>query len=1040
MTFMRTLLTNHPLVNVLFLVVLVMGALSYFQMPREQDPEISFNWVNIQVFLAGASAQDVEELVTSPLEDSIRQVQDVKFVTSTSREGVSNILVRFRELSEREFDKRLTDLRREVQAKANDELPDDAEDPDIIELTTSNGFPTALVVLVGQANDERLRREARLVRDDLERIRGVDTVASLGLADPEMHIDVDPVALAANGLTAADVADQIQRSFQNVFAGTAEVSSAEWLLRISGTTSDPEELAEYSLAPPGTTNRFVRLGDVARVSRGRDDPTQLVTFGGRPAISLSLTKVAYTNTLQLVDAINAYIAQRNAIIADQGFELILADDQTVPTRQALSVMQRNAALGMGLVLLVCWAFLGWRIAAMVTLGLMFSIAGTMWLLRATGNTLNVSVLLGIVIVLGMLVDDAVVVVEAIYYRLQKGHDALAASLDALREVAKPVTSAVSTTIAAFLPLMLLPGIVGDFMFVIPFVVTVGLAVSLVEAFWILPAHVIAFTPAGHVVQSGTQRNWRTRGTQSIRRRYARSLIFVMRRPALFLCGGVLALIAAGALVASGAVRTDFFSSDPLRIFYIDVDMPPDAPLTETLAMAQRAERSVWQHLDPSEVRAVTVLAGLKFTETEMLIGDQYAQVQVSLNPKTRDTRDVSDIVEASRETVMATPGDGRLRFFEVSGGPPTGKPINVKVRSDDFDELRSAADAVLDIVAGIEGTRDIADDQVKGRSELVFNIDERAVRDAGLEPGTLARLFRLHVDGEVIAFIRAQGEKLELRVRGPQRDLDSITKVLDDPIRLASGGYTSFRALGDFEITRGRGTIAHYNYRRTIAVSSELDLEANTVTRANQQIRERWQQVRAQYAGADLDFTGMLDDIEESLSAMVPLMLMGLGFIYLILATQFRSYWQPFLILTTVPMAFTGVVIGLLITRNPLSLWTLYGVIALTGIAVNAAIVLIDAANARIAAGMRPLHAIIYAGRRRIVPVLMTTMTTIAGLFSLALGLGGKSLLWGPVASSIVAGLLFASLLTLYLVPVLYRLFMRNHGRPRDNEPAKSYA
>ncbi|MFK8015630.1 MAG: efflux RND transporter permease subunit [Gammaproteobacteria bacterium] len=1031
MTFMRTLLTNHPLVNVLFLVVLVMGALSYFQMPREQDPEISFNWVNIQVFLAGASAQDVEELVTSPIEDSIRQVQDVKFLTSTSREGVSNILVRFRELSERDFDKRLTDLRREVQAKANDELPDDAEDPLITEITTSNGFPTALVVLVGQANDERLRREARRVRDDLKRIKGVDSVTSLGLAEPEMHIDVDPVALAANGLTAADVADQIQRSFRNVFAGTTEVSSSEWLLRISGTTNDPEELAEYSLAPPGSTDRYVRLGDVARVSRGRDDPAQLVTFGGRPAISLSLTKVAYTNTLELIDAVNAYIAERNEIGIAQGFELILADDQTVPTRQALSVMQRNAALGLGLVLLVCWAFLGWRIAAMVTLGLMFSIAGTMWLLRATGNTLNVSVLLGIVIVLGMLVDDAVVVVEAIYYRLQKGQDALAASLSALREVAKPVTSAVSTTVAAFLPLMLLPGIVGDFMFVIPFVVTVGLAVSLVEAFWILPAHVIAFAPKGSVIQSGAQRDWRTRATQSIRRRYARSLIFVMRRPCVFLTCGILALAGAGLMVASGAVRTDFFSSDPLRIFYIDVDIPTDAPLTETLAMAQRAERSVWQHMDRDEVRAVTVLAGLKFTETEMLIGDQYAQVQVSLNPKEPGSREVNEIVEASRETVLATPGDGRLAFFEVAGGPPTGKPINVKVRSDDFVELRAAADAVLEIVADIEGTRDVADDEVSGRSELVFNIDERAVRDAGLDPGEVARLFRLHVDGEVIAFIRSNGEKLELRVRGPQRELDSVTKVLDDPVRLASGGYTTFRALGDFDITRGRGTIAHYNYRRAIAVSADLDLEVESVTRANERIRERWQDIRGQYPGADLDFTGMLDDIEESLSAMLPLMLMGLGFIYLILATQFRSYWQPFLILTTVPMAFTGVVIGLLITRNPLSLWTLYGVIALTGIAVNAAIVLIDAANARIAAGMRPLHATIYAGRRRIVPVLMTTMTTIAGLFSLALGLGGKSLLWGPVASSIVAGLLFASMLTLYLVPVLYRLFMRNHGRPR---------
>jgi multidrug efflux pump subunit AcrB len=1026
---MRTLLTNHPLVNVLFFVVVLLGTLSYLQMPREQDPEISFNWVNIQIFLAGASAQDVEELVTSPIEDSIRQVQDVKFVTSSSREGVCNILVRFRELNEREFDKRLTDLRREVQAKANDELPDDAEDPIIVEITTSNGFPTALVVLTGQANDERLRREARLVRDDLERLKGVDSVASQGLADPEMHVEIDPVALAANGLTAADVADQLQRSFRNTFAGTAQVASAEWLLRISGTTSDPDVLAEYTLAPPTDAGRLIRLGDVARVSRGRDDPTQLVTFDGRPAIALSLTKVAYTNTLDLVDRVNDYVAARNRIVAKDGFELILADDQTVPTRQALSVMQRNALLGLVLVLFVCWLFLGWRIAALVTLGLVFSITGTMWLLKSTGNTLNVSVLLGIVIVLGMLVDDAVVVVEAIYYRLQRGQEALQASLDALGEVARPVTSAVSTTAAAFLPLMLLPGIVGDFMFVIPFVVTVGLAVSLVEAFWILPAHVISFSPKRRAGVVAGQPDWRVRATMRLRRRYTKMLIFVMRRPVQFLLGGVLALLGAVGLVASGAVRMDFFSADPLRIFYVNVDMPPDAPLEETLATAQRAEQRVRKYLTDEDVRAVTVMAGLKFTDTEMLVGDQYAQVQVSLKPKTPEMRSVSDIVEASRDEVVATPGDARITFFEVSGGPPTSKPINVKVRSDEFEELRAAADALLDIVEQIPGARDIADDEVTGRAELVFDVDERAVRDAGLDPGTVARLFRLHVDGEVIAFIRAEGEKMELRVRGPRRDLNDIATVLDDPLRLPAGGYTTFRALGDYQITRGRGTIAHYNYRRTIAVSADLDTEVNDIVKANDEIRERWEEVRADYPGADLDFSGALDDVQESLDAMGPLMLMGVGFIYLILATQFRSYWQPFLILVTVPMAFTGVVLGLVITRNPLSLWTLYGVIALTGIAVNAAIVLIDAANQRIAAGMRPLHATVYAGRRRIVPVLMTTMTTIAGLFSLAVGLGGKSLLWGPVASSIVAGLIFASALTLFLVPVLYRLFMRNHGR-----------
>jgi multidrug efflux pump subunit AcrB len=384
-----------------------------------------------------------------------------------------------------------------------------------------------------------------------------------------------------------------------------------------------------------------------------------------------------------------------------------------------------------------------------------------------------------------------------------------------------------------------------------------------------------------------------------------------------------------------------------------------------------------------------------------------------------------------REDLVANSGNGEVSFLEISGGPPTTKPINVKVRSDDFAELRDATDAMKVLVRSIPGTRDVEDNDVPGRSELVLELDYKAIRNAGLEPGMIARLMRLHLDGEVVAFMRHKGEKVELRVRGAERTQRDIMAVLNDPIALPSGGITTFAALTGSETDTGRGTIRHYNLRRAITVEAELDLDVNNTVAANDALLEGWEEIKGRFPNTDLDFSGELDDIQESLDAMLGLFMLGLGLIYLILATQFRSYFQPLLILATVPMAFTGVVFGLIITGNPLSLYTMYGVIALTGIAVNSAIVLIDAANVRIKAGMRPLHATVYAARRRVIPILMTTGTTIAGLFSLAIGLGGKSLLWGPVASSIVAGLGVASVLTLFVIPTLYRLFMRGHG-PED--------
>jgi len=279
--------------------------------------------------------------------------------------------------------------------------------------------------------------------------------------------------------------------------------------------------------------------------------------------------------------------------------------------------------------------------------------------------------------------------------------------------------------------------------------------------------------------------------------------------------------------------------------------------------------------------------------------------------------------------------------------------------------------------------------------------------------------------------LNCEGEKIELRVRGIRREHQDISAVLNDPIALPDGGTTTFSALLKTRTGKSRGMIRHFNLRRAITVEADLDAEIMDAVQANKLIGQGWEEIKTQYPDTDLMFSGALDDIQESLDAMLGLFLLGLGLIYLILATQFRSYFQPLLILATVPMAFIGVVLGLLLTGNPLSLYTLYGIIALTGITVNSAIVLIDAGNARIAAGMRPLHATIYAARRRVIPILMTTGTTIAGLFSLAFGLGGKSLLWGPVASSIVAGLAFATVLTLFIIPTLYRAFMKGHG-PED--------
>jgi multidrug efflux pump subunit AcrB len=1026
MKFVELLLRNHPLANITFGVVLLLGALGYALMPREQDPEINFNWVNVTTILPGASAEDVARRVTEPLEDAIRQVADIRFVISNSRESVSSILVRFRDIPERVFDKRVNDLRREIQNKAQAELPPEVRrDPRIMEITTSNGFPTAQVLLTGRADDEVLRRVAREVRTDLERLGGVDQVFALGLHDPELRVDFDPRRLAARGLNAAQLADTVGGWFRDVFAGRVNAGDASWLVRLIGQDPDPGYLAELTIPVPGTRQR-VPIDAVAEAARARGTPAQLVSSGGQPAILLSVTKKSYTNTLELVDAIRAYTEEKNPRIAEAGLALSLTDDQTVPTREAISIMEWNALLGFFLVLAVCWVFLGTRVAALVAIGIPFSLAAGFAVLYATGFTLNVSVLLGVVIVLGMLVDDAVVVVEALYYRVQRGQEVLAAALDALRETAAPVTVSVATTLAAFLPLMLLPGIVGKFMFVIPFVVSLTLAISLIEAYWILPTHVVTLK-LDLTSRPSRMQKLRARYTHRLRVKYSRALLYVMRRPKRFAALLVLVMAGAGASVASGLVRMEFFAFDPVRLFYVNVDMPAGTPLATTLARVEDVEREVRKRIPAGEARALTSVAGVKFTDTEPLYGDAYGQLVVSLAPRAADSRDVQEIVDSLRADIERLPGAGQVSFQMLSGGPPQTKPIRVRVRNDDYAELRAATDALLGIVRTVPGAKDVVDDDVAGAPQLVLKLDAEAVRASGLEPGLVGRLARLHVDGEIVAIMRDQGEKVDIRVRGAPRAGADVARVLDDPIALPGGGSTTLGALVRGETTVGKGVIRHYNLRRSITVEADIDRALTDTVAANRAVLAGWDKVSARYPATTLDFSGELDDIQESLDAMLVLFPLGLGLIYVILAAQFRSYWQPAMILVTVPLAFTGVVYGLLVSGNPLSLYTMYGVIALTGIAVNSAIVLIDAANVRRRRPMSVLHAAVYAARRRVVPIIITSTTTIAGLFSLASGLGGHSLLWGPVAASIVWGLAFSTVLTLFVMPVLYWALMPEH-------------
>ncbi|MEM7543541.1 MAG: efflux RND transporter permease subunit [Pseudomonadota bacterium] len=1020
MHFLKALLRNHVFANLVFVLVILLGIGTYLQMPKAKDPPMKLNWVNIVTRLPGASAEDIEKRITDPIEEVIqRAIDDIKFVASTSREGVSNVIVRFDYVDERTYDKRTIDLRREVQNVYNDQLPDDADDPYFLEITSSNWFPTATIAVSGQGDDENLRRQARYIKRDIENINGVDEVNPLGLKDPELRVEFDTANLRGLGISPAELADTVNTYFRDVSVGDLETESGRWLVRLAATSLGPEGLAEFPIV---TGQGVVRLGDVARISLTTEDPDELVRYRGRPGVMMAITKTEDANVLDLVERLNAYVDKRNELTGRTGAELFLVDDQTVSTREALTVMQTNAMIGFVLVVLVAWLFLGLKVSLLTSIGIPFTLACTFIALHLGGMTINNTVLLGIVICLGMIVDDAVVVVESIYHQIESGARGAAAAVAGLREVFAPVTTSVMTTIAAFLPLALLPGILGEFMRVIPIVVSAALALSLLEAYWMLPAHVVA---AGIKLDTTNKLSLRRQSfTRVLRRRYTQLLLKALRAPWITALAVAFAFVIAIGTLSSGLIRFNFFEGDPVRVFYVSVEMPPGTALEQTASVLSEIEEKALAVIAPEELRGSIAYAGQMFTETDNFFGDVVGQIMISLNPTKSGGRGVFEIADAVEAQVKDTLGPKSISMLRIKDGPPTQRAVAMKIRGDDYADIQKVTEHMRAFLETHEAFNNVAIDYRSGNPELVLRLDGEAIKRSGADPLMVRRSLALMVDGELITDYQKGGEEVRVRVLSQRSQTVDIRDLLREVVPLPNGGEAPLGELVIAEETNSQYNIRHHNFSRAITLESDIDKERIDTVAANALVVEQWQKIASQHPNISIDFTGEFDDIQESLDAIFLLLCMGVGLMYIILGTQFRSYWQPLLILFTVPLAFCGVILGLLGTGNPMSLYTIYGMVALAGIAVNASIVLISAANSRLKSGMSLLHATVYAARRRVIPIIITSATTIAGLFSLAVGLAGESAIWGPVATAIVWGLAFSTTLTLFVIPMLYRAFM----------------
>jgi len=998
------------LVNLIMFGVLIVGIFTYFQMPAELLPNVSLDEAVVWVSYPGVSPEEIETLVTKPLEEEIESIEDVEHITSTSSESRCVIDVRFKPgLSDDDFDKGVMDLRTAVDA-AGAQLPSDLEDPVVIPIKLGEVIPILSVSIGGRESDTVLREIADDLREQILDVASVADVDIIGTREREIHIELDADRLASYGIPIAQVVGSLAARNINVPGGTLDLSTSEYIVRTLGEFESLEGIADHVVAS-GPSGGQIRIRDVGRVRDTLADPLTYARLNGEQSVTLWVMKESSGSIVRVAERVRGVVDEYDArLTEDVSFEI--RNDTSIEVRDTLQILQRNAGFGILLVALTLFVFIGARNAALACIGIPFSFFGAFILMNAAGITINTLSLFSLVLVLGMLVDDAIIVIENIYRHMEEGKSRREAAVLGVTEVQAPVTAAILTTVAAFLPLLLMTGTWGKFMAVIPKVVTFALLVSLVEALFILPSHMADF---GRVDSAGGRCK---PFFLSLTRRYESLLRIVLRRRYLaMLAIFVMAIVAIG---LATTLDITIFEEEDVDQFEIRAQTRIGTRIDETDRIAGQLE-SIIAELPDDEVEAVVTRVGFMIENHRGRLASHNMQINVDLvDSEDRDRSDL-EIMDALRGDLGRVAGLTWLSLTRPQQGPPSGKPVEVRVEGEDPVVLSSIATLLKDRLAEIDGVVEIDDDTRPGKSELRVSVLQDRAALYGLTVSDIAGALRMSFEGVEATKYRGEGDdEIDVIVRleeGDRLDMDDLERL---PIA-TQAGIVPLANVAEFGIAAAQAELNRRDGTRVVTVTAGLEGGA-TSTEVNRLLQAEFVDIPVRYPGYRLDFGGEFQETQESFTSLFLAFLVAILLIYGILGTEFQSFVQPLIIMFTVPFAFIGVIIGLLVMRFPFTLNAGVAIVALAGVVVNDSIVLVDFIKRARSRGIDRWESVVLAGTQRLRPILLTSITTIFGVLPLAMGWGGSSRSWGPMAAALAWGLAFATVLTLFIIPALFSI------------------
>lgn len=1017
-------------VNLVSILLIIIGLIVLAGNNREIFPNVSFDMVSITTAYPGATPLDIEKLIAVPIEKELKEVDGIKEIRSSSAAGISFLTL---EIDPDASDKKkvVDDIKTAVDRVKN--LPKDiAADPVVVEIN-SKQYPIIEVSLSGDMPEKELQHNADLIEDMLEDIKGVAKAAKSGYRDREMQVLVDPEKMRDYYVSFDEIKDALSSRNISIPAGEFNTDTTEYSIRTTGEFTTAEEVEDIIIRANDAGN-WLKIKDVAMVVDSfKKEDIIYKTFGTR-SINLLIIKKESGDALSIVDRVkdvcDRFLENENV---SESLEISYVNDYSYFARRRLNVLRNNGWASLILVCISLLLFLHWRVAAMTMIGIPIAFLTTFIVMGMMGITINLVSMFGLIIVLGMLVDDGIIVAENSYRHMEEGMPPRKAAVIGTEEVMKPVITAILTTIAAFSPLLFMSGMIGKFLRDIPTVLIIALVASLAEAFIILPCHLADFVKVkldnkGKPVALSKDMPWFKKlvgfYTKVVAAAIRRKWKVFMGCCLVALCSFILIVLA---FMGKGPLRYIQFPSAGINYFFIRAEAPIGTPLHKTSELIMPVERIVSQIPSEDMDAFVTSVGHISEDRHDPYAGRGSHLVQVSVYLKTeqdRKTKDIDKIIEGLREKVKEIKGFTELRFDKPESGPPVGKPVEAKIRGEDFDTLDKIAFEYMDYLKTIDGTSDVTWDHKPGKEEIRIKVDNNKAMLAGLTVVQIANTVRAVFEGSIATKIKPvkAEEETDVTVMFPEEFLKDMSVFDSILVRNRLGTLIPLKNIASVEKVPSTPAISHLDGKRVVTASCNLDTAKLTPMRVNRMLQEKFKDISKRFIGYSVKYGGEQEESMESLMSLAKAFFYAFLIIYLILASSFKSLIQPFIIMLAIPFGIIGVVFAFLVHGIAFSFMAILGVVALSGIVVNDSIVLVDFINKLRKKGMSREDSIIKAGQMRLRPVLLTTITTAGGLSTVAYGIGGKDPFLVPMALSICWGIAFATLLTLIVIPCIYSI------------------